>query len=136
MYAFGSLYDAETLARAGSIIKRLDYDSTLVKIFLLIISFSSNCFLVDKGENPQEDCLLRKTKVLFRYQNLYAELLWKYMMFRYGHLEAAARFSGLIKQILDLIPLAVDAYIKNSTHHVMVDEITERNERKLNMTDH
>jgi hypothetical protein len=133
MYAFGSLYDAETLARADSIIKRLDYDSTSVKIFLIIIAFSSNCFLVDKGENLQEDYLLSKTKVLFRYQNLYAELLWKYMLFRYGYLEAAGRFSGLIKQILDLIPLSIDAYIQNSTHHVMVDEITESTERKLNI---
>ena len=135
MYAFGSLYDAETLARADAIIKRLDYDSTIVKIFLIIISFSSNCFLIGKKENLQEDHLLRKTRVLFRYQNLYTELLWKYLLFRYGHLAAAIRFSGLVKQMLDLIPLTIDAYTENSAHQLMVNEITEKTGQTLNMTD-
>ncbi|CAF4538086.1 unnamed protein product [Rotaria sp. Silwood2] len=127
--AFASSYDVETLTQAASVMERLDYDSTLVKIFLVIISFSSNCFMIDNSINIFGDYLLRKTKQLFFYQNQYTELLWKYMIFRYGYKEAAFRFAGLIKQIIDLIPLAVDAYVQNTTHHqTVVTKISEKTE--------
>ncbi|CAF3595771.1 unnamed protein product [Rotaria sp. Silwood1] len=126
--AFASLYNIETLIQAASIMTRLDYDSTLVKIFLVIISFSSNCFMIDISTNIYGDYILRKTKQLFFYQNQYVELLWKYMIFRYGYKEATFRFAGLIKQIIDLIPLVVDTYAQNTAHHqTIITEVSEKN---------
>ena len=47
LYAFASLYDTEVLQQAHAIVKRLDCNSTLVKVFLVVISFSSNCFMLN-----------------------------------------------------------------------------------------
>ena len=135
LYAFASLYDVQTLARADAISRRLDHVATLANLFLIIIAFSTNCFLVDHGESVRRDPLLHKTKILFHFQNLYAELLWKYMIFRYNYREAACRFTGLIKQIVDLIPLAVDAYVENNTHQLLVDDITVKTQALVNIKD-
>ncbi|CAF1995033.1 unnamed protein product [Rotaria magnacalcarata] len=125
--AFTCLYDIETLTKAGSVMERLDYNLTLVIVFLVIVSFFfSNYFMIDNSFYNRRDHILRKTKQLFFYQNQYAELFWKYLLFHYGNKGAAIRFARLIKQIVDLIPLTVDTYIQNTEHHILVTQIYEK----------
>lgn len=129
--AFASLYDLETLQMAENVMSRLDYDSILVQVFLVILSFSSNCFMVDSSNCNHEDYVLRKTKQLFNYQNQYTGVLWKYMIFRYGYKDAVMRFSKLVKQIVDMIPLAVDTYVQNTPHQGFVTHIVQQTEHYI-----
>jgi hypothetical protein len=126
MFAFTSFYNTNMLRQGEKIMKRLDCDSTLVKIFLLVISFSSNCFLINNDNIHFDDHLLTRTTSLTYYQHVYAELLWKYMIFRYDYWQAVNRFVCLIKQILDLIPLTIDAYNESTMHQDTVKQLIHR----------
>lgn len=84
---------------------QLDRDSILVKLMLIVVTFSSNLFALDPSETFQHDSFCLGTFRLFGSQNIYVQLLWKYLMHRYSFSEAVIRFSQLIKQILDTILL-------------------------------
>jgi hypothetical protein len=97
------IYGPETLSRAKRLVERLDPDSVLMKLMLVTLTFSSNCLIMSASDNVRNDSLLSGTFRLLGSQNVYVELLWKYMMYRYGYRETVIRFSNLVKQILDII---------------------------------
>lgn len=126
MAAFTSHYSLKILLHADSIMKRMDSDSNMVKIFLIVLSFSSNCFHVDERHAHFSDALIEKTDLLIRFQNFYVEILWKFMVYRYGEHQASIRFLGLTKQIVDLISLNFESFIHEESYRRLVNEITER----------
>jgi hypothetical protein len=107
---------------------RFDPDPTLSKIMLIILAFSSNCFTINYDNNMTRDSLLYGTFRLFGSQNVYAELLWRYMTYRYGYWEAARRFEALIKVAIDGMRLASDIYDSNKVHQDFTDVLSEKNE--------
>ncbi|CAF1096342.1 unnamed protein product [Rotaria sordida] len=116
------LYGHEVVRQARKIIMRLDFDSTIVKIIHMIFAFSTNCYAVDYDPHMNKDPLLPGTFRLFGSQNVYTEILWKYMIYRYGYKETILRFAALIKQILDQIMATTDIYINNRHHRTLVDD--------------
>ncbi|CAF4683655.1 unnamed protein product, partial [Rotaria sp. Silwood1] len=125
------LYGFDNVEYVKSITIRLDSDATLVKLLLMVLSFSSNCFAVHEDHNIKRDSLLMGTYRLFGSQNVYAEMMWKYMVYRYGYFESAKRFCELIKIMLDEIKLASTINDNNKIHHALVDKISEETERSL-----
>ena len=51
--------------------------------------------------NFNVDSIFFETKRLFDIQNVYIEVMFKYMIYRFGYQEAALRFAALIKSLLD-----------------------------------
>jgi hypothetical protein len=86
---------------------------------------------VDVPENIYNDSFMHGTFRLFGSQNVYVELLWKYMIYRYGYDQTAIRFAGLIKYILGSIRQAADIYMSNDIHHDFVDEVIKKTEKVL-----
>lgn len=82
------------------ITKQLDFDSTIVKIMLMILAFLSCCLVSNVDENIYNDSLLLVTYRLLGYQNVFVELLWKYMIYRYGFYDTVHRFARLIMLLL------------------------------------
>jgi hypothetical protein len=119
------LYGEEIVRQAKRIIIRLDYDSTLVKIIHIIFAFSTNCYTINYDLHMNKDALLRGTFRLLGSQELYTEILWKYMIYRYGYEETVYRFAGLIKQMLDLIILSAGIYTNNQHHQILVDNLVD-----------
>lgn len=101
---------------------RLEHDTTLIKLMLIIIAFSSNCYMLDERQTIFNDPLLCGTFRLLGSQNVFVEILWKYMLFRYGHRETVLRFAALIKQTLNLISLVVNMYKSHKLHRDFVDD--------------
>jgi len=101
---------------------RLENDITLIKIMLIIIGFSSNCYMLDERHTIYNDPLLHGTFRLLGSQNVFVEILWKYMIYRYGYRESVLRFTGLVKQTLDLITLVVNMYKSDRLHQYFVDD--------------
>ena len=58
---FSPLYEAVLVQRTKHITTQLDYDSTLIKLLLIILTFSSNCFAIIEHENIHQDSLLYGT---------------------------------------------------------------------------
>jgi uncharacterized membrane protein len=101
---------------------RLEQDTTLIKLMLIIIAFSSNCYMLDERQTIVNDHLLRGTFRLLGSQNVFVEILWKYMIYRYGYRETVLRFAALVKQTLDLISLVVNMYRSDQLHQHFVDD--------------
>jgi hypothetical protein len=102
---------------------------------LITLTFSSNLFTLTKDENMSRDSLLYGTFRLFGSQNVYVEILWKYMIYRYGFSESVKRFSVLIKLLLDMLQLASDINDSNSIHHTLADQLIEQTGRSLRIDD-
>ena len=81
--------------------RQLDQDPILVKLILVVATFSSNLFITEADDNFHQDALRLGIFRLFGSQNIYVQLLWKYLIYRYDFRGAVLRYSQLIKQILD-----------------------------------
>jgi len=125
------LYGYQNVQSTKYISIRLEQDPTLVKLMLIILTFSSNCFMINEEDIGIRDGFLYGTFRLFGSQNVYTELLWKYMMYRYGFLEAVRRFSGMIKIALDALRLSSNVYVSNEVHRNFAEDIAEQFEHKL-----
>lgn len=117
-YTLGS----DMIERKRYLNSRLEHDTTLIKLMLIIIAFSSNCYMLDERQTIYNDHLLYGTFRLLGSQNVFVDILWKYMIYRYGYRESVLRFSRLVKQTLDLITLVVNMYRSDRLHQNFVDD--------------
>ncbi|CAF0801471.1 unnamed protein product [Adineta steineri] len=130
------LYGYDIVHRAKSITRHLTYDSTLVKIMHIIFAFSTNSYTVNfDKKNMNSDALINGSFRLLGSQNMYVEILWKYMLYRYTYMEAALHFAALIKYMLDLITLSADIYSENIHHQTLVDDLVEQAKNTLIISD-
>ncbi|CAF1237877.1 unnamed protein product [Adineta steineri] len=128
---FSIIYGSEMMIQAIRMCKKLDTDVIIIKLMLLILAFSSNCFIINQQEDTQNDSFLNGTYRLLGSQNVYVQLLWKYMTYRYGYYHAARRFFRLIEIVLDLIKYSGAVYTYNDTHHGLVDNILGQAKQSL-----
>lgn len=125
------MYGPDLVYRAKRIYMRMDRDSTLVKMMQIIFAFSSNCNITSYDERMENDPLLRGTFRLLGSQDMYVEILWKYMLYRYHESEAYQRFAALVKQMLDLITFSDYIYSTAAHHKTLVDHVIEQAETTL-----
>ena len=125
------LYGREAVRDAKRIIRRLDIDSSLVKMIHILFAFSTNCYTVAYDPHINHDALLLASFRLLGSQNFYTEILWKYMIYRYGFEESVLRFAALVKHMLDLIVLSANIYTDNPHHQVLVDDLVEEAKTEL-----
>ena len=124
-------YGSKTIKQLNHLVKRIDPDLTLFKLMLVMITFSSNCSILHVHENMHNDSLIFGTFRLLGSQNVYVELLWKYMIYRYGYFDTILRFHKLVKQILDMMKHSATVYTSNEIHHDLIDNFVEKTKEKL-----
>ncbi|CAF1214311.1 unnamed protein product [Adineta ricciae] len=130
------LYGYNNVQRTKYISNLLDYDLTLVKLALTALTFSSNCYMTSVEQmGSYRDCLLYGTFRLFGSQNVYAELLWRYMLYKYDFSQAVRRFDALIKASVDSLTLSSNIYESNRTHQDFADELALRTEFSLQLNE-
>ncbi|CAF1080423.1 unnamed protein product [Adineta ricciae] len=128
------LYDDDTIRQARLISKRLD-DPTLIKLMLVALAFSSNCLTQANRTNFDRDSLLHGTFRLFGSQNVYVELLWKYLNHEHDDYQAVQRFSKLIKLFLDTFKFSCEVYETNELYQKFIDMVTEEAEKSSVIND-
>lgn len=110
-----------------------DPNGTLIKIFLFLLIFSSNCSIVMFDE--QEDLRTISSSIhLVEIQNLYVTMFWKYLLYLYGHDEAVRRFTGLIQRSLNILHIA-ELILNNTVHSQVIDTLIADTERSLIIDD-
>lgn len=124
--AFTNIYGSETISSIKNAIDRLDPDSTVIKMMIVILAFSSHCLMVDENSNSTRDGLLYGTFRLFGSQNVYLDLLWKYLICQYGYIHSTLRFSRLMDMILCVVRISGNVYLTNEKHQNLVDQILEK----------
>ena len=128
------LYGYNNVQRTKHLCRLLDYDLTLAKLMLTTLAFSSNCYMISTEQiESYRDCLLHGTFRLFGSQNAYAELLWRYMLYKYDFSQAVRRFEALIKVSLDALTLSSNIYESNRTHQNFADELALQTEFSLQL---
>ncbi|CAF0823738.1 unnamed protein product [Rotaria sp. Silwood1] len=75
------------------IVDRLDFDMIIMKLFLAILSFSTNCNTV--YSNTSEN--LSNIKEILRIQDTYIELTWQYLLYKYNFERAVICLSDFIR---------------------------------------
>lgn len=121
MKSFALIYGSDMIIQSTRIIRQLEPNLIIIKFMLLILAFSANCSIVDFEEEIHDDNLLFGTHRLLGSQNMYVEILWKYLTSQYSYYEAASRFVRLITVFLGLNKTWSNAYINNTIHHDLVD---------------
>ncbi len=87
--------------KADPIYERLDQNNILIKIMLFIIAFSNNCSLVTLGSSYEIETISISID-LIHIQDIFVTILCKYLVYKYGFMEAVVSFSALVKCILDI----------------------------------
>ena len=124
--AFIDIYGSDIILSAKQATEHLDSDTTLIKIILMIFAFSSTCVIDDTDETIERDSLLYGTFRLLGSQNVYVELLWKYMIYQYGYDESALRFTRLIQVFLCVMKNLAMIHKNNEPHRKRVDDVVEK----------
>jgi hypothetical protein len=128
---YSSIYGKYAVSRIKHFTHRIDSDSTLVKLMMIILSFSSNCSVLTFPETKFNDTLLLGTFRLLGSQNVYVELLWKYMVYRYGDHQTIIRFAQLIKQVVDLIDHLIKVCMTGNINRFTLDNIFVENKQSF-----
>ncbi|CAF2509458.1 unnamed protein product [Rotaria sp. Silwood2] len=120
----------------------IDPDGTLFKLLFVVLAFSACSDVVippynkcDKiSDYSVSDVLIEtnylsiNTQYLFEIQNKYVELMFKYMVYRYGYYEAALRFAALMKNFLYQSVLSANA-TEISKHDDMLKTLVDKTEQ-------
>ncbi|UJR09463.1 hypothetical protein I4U23_013701 [Adineta vaga] len=128
------IYGVEYVQVSYNIIKRIESNRTLLKLMLIVLAFSSNASLVSFDQSIK---LTNRSTIqsiyLIRIQNVFVTMLWKYIVYQYGFVEAVRRFSCLVKSFLDTLS-QIERNV--STQHMkMVDDIVEKTLYSLKLED-
>jgi hypothetical protein len=111
----------------------LDGNVNIVKLTLSIFAFcASSCTLFDQNSSVT---YLKDNKSLLRVQNMYAELIWKYLLYTHSFEQAVKRFSCLVQCLIVGFTLRTHLQaVKNHTE--TVDSIVQKFEQqKINISD-
>ncbi|CAF0712036.1 unnamed protein product [Adineta steineri] len=122
--AFITIYGSDIMLSLRYTSEQLDSDPTLIKIILIILAFSSSCLIVNTNKTMERDGLLDGTFRLLGSQNVYVELLWEYLISKYGYDESALRFARLIQTFLCIIKKLAIVHTNNATHRKILDGVT------------
>ena len=98
---------------------------------LVVHAFSSSCLIMDVPRSKQNDSLILGTFRLMGSQNVYVELVWKYMIYRYGYRETVIRFASLVKSMLDMSSHLAESYVSSQSHHQYVEEMVGENKPSI-----
>ncbi|CAF4488423.1 unnamed protein product, partial [Rotaria sp. Silwood2] len=147
---FPLIYGSKVMNDAIKIYENADNDGTLIKLLMPTLIFSTACdLLIPTDENNEniydnfhlefnvstnEYRLISNEKQILDIQNFYAEILFKYMIFRYGFKEAVLRFAALIKTSLDqsMCSLRGREVLK---HKQLMQTIVKQTEQSLTLHD-
>ncbi|UJR20517.1 hypothetical protein I4U23_023645 [Adineta vaga] len=120
-----SIFGLDVIQQVIRFRKQLDADPIMINMMLIILAFSSNCSMVDSKKCRHNDSLLYGTHRLFGSQDVYIELLWKYMISHYGYYVSTFRFARLMKLVLGLMKISANIYMTNKTYGNLVNDVME-----------
>ncbi len=123
------LYGMEVMQQAKTICQQLNCDPVVFKLMLVALAFSSNCYMLHNRGNIDKDSLLLGTFRLLGSQNVYVELMWKYLIQTYDYNTSVKEISSLVKQLLDTLKFSIDLYENNQIHQAFIDNTIQQTEK-------
>jgi len=128
--AIETMYGRRQIDMHVSAMKFIDPDIVLVKLGLSLFAVAENTY----SYSPNISTDLTNPINILKIQNKYAELTWKYLLYRYGHYQAVKRFINLISW-LEAATIYM-FHIQSLTLHVNdVNSLVEKTELTLILDD-
>jgi hypothetical protein len=122
-----SLYGKDAVDIHQSGMKFMDSDMIIIKLALSLFAFSEITFSYISTN-------LTNSLNILKIQNQYAEITWKYLLYKYGHYQAVQRFLNLICWLE--VTVRYIPYVQNISLHVNdVNLLVEEIELKLLLDD-
>jgi len=126
------IYGADFVKKSQRLMTRIESNGTLIKMMLSILAFSSNCSIV----LPDHRYYLNNTSttnsiILIRVQDIFIVILWKYLVYQYGFIEAVRRFDSLVKYHLDILNQIND--VNSKQHLEMIDTLIVKTTNSLTL---
>jgi hypothetical protein len=135
------IYGNEVVLENGRLRQRLDSvfhaDLLLVKLVLVIFAFSNvtPClqFTLQPASQSMDD-EIRLSKTLFQVQNIYVNVLWRYMLFRFRDEKSVIHlYSTIIYNCLHVQKFSYTIAERNDLHKDMFNTLIKEAETKLNL---
>jgi hypothetical protein len=113
-----------------NLISLLDQDVNLVKLTLALFAFcTSNCTFFNENNSL---IYIKNYRAVLHIQNVYAELIWKYLLYKYTFDHAIRRFTHLVKCLITSV--TVKTYLQNVQQHTnSVDSLVKKIEQQQQM---
>ncbi|CAF1092657.1 unnamed protein product [Rotaria sp. Silwood1] len=109
------------------VIDRFDSDVTFIKLILAILAFSTISYTVYR-KNTQSN--LTNIKAILSIQDMYTDLAWRYLLYKYGHHQAVIRFSNLLRCLFSVSEVIVEAHEAQQFTDI-IDYVVEQTEEAL-----
>lgn len=126
-----TLYEQKALHNCLRCMRLLAFDFVFVKLCLVILILIPIDHTYYADTKP---IYLNDGKTIFHIQNLYIELTWRYLLYRYGHRQAVLAFSNLIRTFF-----ALDKSIAGATevqeYNSMIETLVQQTEETLGKLD-
>jgi hypothetical protein len=126
-----AIYGSATLANTIRVIDQLDFDSTFIKLVLALLVFSTFHYIYYTNMAPDN---LINIKAVLVIQDMYTELAWRYLLYKYDHERAVICFSNLLKCLFLLNDAIVEA-VECKQYRDMIDSLVEQTEETLKLTE-
>ena len=116
-------------------ISLLDDDGDIVKLTLSIIAFcTSTCTIFEKETSLS---YVKDYRALLRIQNTYAEIMWKYLVYRYTYPQAVVRFTRIVQCLI--VALTVKTHLQSVKNHTdaidsLIEKITQDQQMNIDYT--
>jgi hypothetical protein len=123
------VYGVHVIHYAKQSFTYLDCDPVFTKLILTVLIFSTPdhvCYANTSAENFED------AATIFRFQAMYLELIWRYLVYRYDHRRAVLCFANFLRTIFAIhnsIVIAID-----NPHYIdIIDALIRQTEVKLSI---
>ncbi len=121
------IFQQSAMSSVKRVIDLFGSDDIFIKLTLGILAFSTTNYTI-YNRNVQNN--LTNIKVILPVQDMYTELVWRYLLHKYDHHQAVIRFSNLIRCLLSINDAIVEAH-ESKQFREMIDSVVRQTEQKL-----
>jgi hypothetical protein len=125
------IYGSQALDNGIRAIDHLEFDNTFTKLVLALLAFSTFNYTYYKNIPAVN---LTNIKAVLYMQDMYTELTWNYLIYKYDHERAVLCFSNLIRYLFLLNDAIVQA-VEGEHYNNMIDSFVKKTEETLILSD-
>ncbi|CAF1121944.1 unnamed protein product [Adineta steineri] len=107
------------------IIDQLDHNDTFIKLIFAVIAFSTINYTVYRQSTSMN---LINIKSILSIQDIYVKLTWQYLLNQCNHTQAVLRFTKLIRCLLLVISMTVEAH-ESKEFTKMINSVIEQTQQ-------
>ena len=126
-YVVQSIASRSEVSVVRNLFEQLDFDVIIMKLFLVILSFSTFRYTVYPSTSSAN---LSDVRQILHIQDTYIELVWRYLLHKYGDQIAVKCFSDFIRCFFVVNAALADAY-QMQWFAETIDSVIQKTEKVL-----